>query len=167
MSFVRGVTNGIRVGPLTQYDLVQGRTKWKLCRAARMSFVRGVTRGNKHAEYYPQMESIITIRRIKMTYVIHCLGFALTPIFYDSHYLETIAPEGIAKRAPNQDKEVNTTVMQAFENIAENGNKQKLLRDQFSIFHTKKGMYSLLVAQMDALTMDFIDWWSTFGLKAP
>ncbi|KAL2322619.1 hypothetical protein Fmac_026998 [Flemingia macrophylla] len=30
MSDVRGVTNGIRVGPLTQYGVVRGRTKQKL-----------------------------------------------------------------------------------------------------------------------------------------
>ncbi|KAL2347341.1 hypothetical protein Fmac_001341 [Flemingia macrophylla] len=30
MPFVRGITNGIRVGPLTQYGVVRGRTKQKL-----------------------------------------------------------------------------------------------------------------------------------------
>ncbi|MCI06904.1 hypothetical protein A2U01_0027966, partial [Trifolium medium] len=92
-----------------------------------------------------------------MNYTIHCLGFALTPRFYDTNYLATPAPGGIARKAPNQDKEVVTAVMEAFEKISENSEEQKLLRDQFT----------MVAAQLDAVTMDAIDWWSTYGSETP
>ncbi|KAK7245525.1 hypothetical protein RIF29_40371 [Crotalaria pallida] len=113
------------------------------------------------------MEKIITERWTKMNYTIHCLGFALTPRFYDHDYLETPAPGGVARKAPNQDKEVVTAVLEAFEKIAENEKERKLLREQFATFHTKKGIYSMQSAQVDVVTMDAIDWWSTYGSETP
>jgi hypothetical protein len=44
---------------------------------------------------------------------------------------------------------------------------KKLLRDQFARFHTKKGIYAMAAAQLDAVTMDAIDWWSTYGSETP
>ena len=54
-----------------------------------------------------------------MNYAIHCLGFALTPRFYDQLYLGTPGAGGIARKAPNCDKEVVKGVMDAFERIGE------------------------------------------------
>ncbi|KAF2315478.1 hypothetical protein GH714_039842 [Hevea brasiliensis] len=116
---------------------------------------------------YEQMEAIVVERWAKMNIPMHCLGFALTPRFYDHHYLETPAPGGVPRKAPNLDKEVVLGVMDAFERIAENGAEQKLLREQFVIFHMKKGIYSMPAAQIDAVTMDSIDWWSTYGSETP
>ncbi|KAK7411420.1 hypothetical protein VNO78_02853 [Psophocarpus tetragonolobus] len=62
-----------------------------------------------------------------------------------------------AKKAPKKDREVVNAIVQVFEKIAENGEEEKLLWDQFAIFQTKKGMYATLIAQMDAITMDSID----------
>ncbi|XP_004513749.2 uncharacterized protein [Cicer arietinum] len=126
--------------------------------------IQEIMKTNKYANCYSEMETIVTARWTKMNYTIHCLGFVLNPRFYDTHYLSTPAPGGIARKDPNQDKEVVTVVMQAFEKIFENAEEQKLLRDQFAIFHKKKkGIYAMSAAQLDVVTMDSIDWWSMYG----
>ncbi|GMI83643.1 hypothetical protein like AT1G79740 [Hibiscus trionum] len=102
-----------------------------------------------------------------MTIPLHCLGFALTPRFYDHIYLETPAPGGFIRRAPNLDKEVVMGCMEAFSKIAENADEEKQLRDQFVEFQLKKGIYSMPQAQMDDVTMDAIDWWSIYGSQTP
>ncbi|XP_038709524.1 uncharacterized protein LOC120004292 [Tripterygium wilfordii] len=129
--------------------------------------IKDKMRNNKHAGCYPQIESIVLARWEKMNIPMHCLGFALTPRFYDPRYLETPAPGGIARRAPNVDKEVVMGVMEAFEKIAENAAENKLLREQFATFHMRKGIYAMAAAQLDAVTMDAIDWWSTYGSETP
>ncbi|XP_058008867.1 uncharacterized protein LOC131183059 [Hevea brasiliensis] len=118
---------------------------------------------NKYKDSYEQMEAIIVERWAKMNILMHCLGFTLTPRFYDHHYLETPAPREVPTNAPNLDKEVVLGVMDAFGRIAENGAEQKLLHEQFAIFHMKQGIYNMPAAQIDAVTMDSIDWWSTYG----
>ncbi|KAK8481028.1 hypothetical protein V6N13_092896 [Hibiscus sabdariffa] len=45
----------------------------------------------------------------------------------------------------------------------ENTYEEKQLRDQFAEFQLRKGIYSMPQAQMDAVTMDAIDWWSIYG----
>ncbi|PWA86736.1 hypothetical protein CTI12_AA138120 [Artemisia annua] len=42
-----------------------------------------------------------------------------------------------------------------------------MLRAQYAKFHMKKGFYSLPDAQIDAVTMDPIDWWSTYDSETP
>jgi hypothetical protein len=37
----------------------------------------------------------------------------------------------------------------------------------FARFHTKRGIYAMVVAQLDAVIMDVIDWWSTYGSETP
>ncbi|KAL4554105.1 hypothetical protein LXL04_039783 [Taraxacum kok-saghyz] len=54
-----------------------------------------------------------------------------------------------------------------FIRIAENRDEERMLREQFASFHMKKGLYSLPGAQLDAVTMDAIDWWSTYGAETP
>ena len=71
----------------------------------------------------------------------HCLEFALTPRFYDPHYLAIPAPGGTTRKAPNLDREVIIGVLKAFEKIAENDEEMKLLREQFATFHMRKGVY--------------------------
>lgn len=101
----------------------------------------------------------------KMTIPLHCLGFVLSPRFYDARYLEKLAPGGIRRKAPIRDKEVIDGVMQAFNCIAKNKDEQWLLREQFASFHMKKGLYSLPSDQMDAVTMEAVDSWSTYGAE--
>ncbi|KAJ9565703.1 hypothetical protein OSB04_001669 [Centaurea solstitialis] len=105
-----------------------------------------------------EVEKIVVKRWEKLTISLHCLGFALTPRFYDTHYLETVAPGGTRIKAPNLDVEVVQGVMDAFSRIAENKEEFWLLREQFAYFHTKKGLYSLPAAQMDVVIMEAIDW---------
>jgi len=100
--------------------------------------IKKIMKNNKYASCSSEMESIITARWTKMNYIIHCVGFALTPRFYDSNYLATPALGGIARKVPNQDKEVVPAMMEAFEKISENSEEQKLLRVQFADFTQRK-----------------------------
>ncbi|GJR24789.1 hypothetical protein Tco_0973316 [Tanacetum coccineum] len=121
--------------------------------------IKDVMKDNIFGEFYPEVEKIILARWDKMTIPLHCLGFALTPRFYDTRYIEALAPGGQQRRAPNLDKEVMTGVIDAFERIAENQEEDDLLRKQFATFFHKKGLF--------AITMDAVDWWSTYGSETP
>ncbi|GJT13700.1 putative hAT dimerization domain, ribonuclease H-like superfamily protein [Tanacetum coccineum] len=102
--------------------------------------IKDVMKDNIFGEFYPEVEKIILARWDKMTIPLHCLGFALTPRFYDTRYIEALAPGGQQRRAPNLDKEVMTGVIDAFERIAENQEEDDLLRKQFgNLFSHKKG----------------------------
>ncbi|KAL2943243.1 LexA repressor [Bienertia sinuspersici] len=94
--------------------------------------------------------------------------FASTSCFYDHLYLQTLARGGYQRRAPNLDREVVMSRMEAFES-AEDANEKNKLRDQFADLHLKKGTYSIPQAQMDAVTMEAeaIDWWSIHGSQTP
>ncbi|KAJ9567450.1 hypothetical protein OSB04_003416 [Centaurea solstitialis] len=125
--------------------------------------IKDVMKENKFSMYYDEIERIVVARWDKMTIPLHCLGFALNPRFYDRRYLEELAPGGLPRKAPNEDVEVIKNVMEAFERIAENKEEDRLLREQFVTFHMKKGIYAMASTQADALTLDAIDWWSTYG----
>ncbi|KAL4295556.1 hypothetical protein GQ457_12G000260 [Hibiscus cannabinus] len=105
---------------------------------------------NKHVDDYAKMEEILVSRWEKMNITLHCLGFALNPFFYDSKYLNVEAPGGIARRDPNQDREI----------VAE-------LRKQLAKFQNKQGMFGTSHARIDATTMSLISWWSTYGSETP
>nr|KAJ0190209.1 hypothetical protein LSAT_V11C800442570 [Lactuca sativa] len=107
--------------------------------------IQDVMKENMYASYFPQ------VQQIKISIPLHCLGFALTPRFYDSRYLETLA----------------LGVMEEFNRISENRDEERLLREQFATFNMKKGLYSLPETQMDAFTMEAIDCWSTCGVETP
>jgi len=101
--------------------------------------IQEIMKRNRYESCYSEMEEIITTRWTKMNCTHHCLGFTLTPRFYDTSYIATVALGSIARKAPNQDKEVVIVVMEAFEKISESATEQKVLYDQFARFHTKKG----------------------------
>ncbi|KAL4563954.1 hypothetical protein LXL04_028003 [Taraxacum kok-saghyz] len=124
-------------------------------------------RDTKFSIYYPEVEEIVVQRWEKMTIPLHCLGFALNPKYYDKSYLEKLAPGGMKRNPPNQDKEVIVGVLKAFGRISESEEEEKLLREQFASFHMKKGIYALVGTQADAVTMDPIDWWATYGADTP
>jgi hypothetical protein len=122
---------------------------------------------NKYVDDYPTMEKIVLERWEKMNIALHCLGFALTPRFYHPRYIEIPAPGGTIRKAPNCDLDVMKGVMSAFERIANNQREAKVLRDQFAEFHMKKGLYAMPTSQFDALTMNALDWWCTYGSQTP
>ncbi|GKC11047.1 putative hAT dimerization domain, ribonuclease H-like superfamily protein [Tanacetum coccineum] len=122
---------------------------------------------NVYNSYFPEVQKIVLARWEKMTIPLHCLGFALTPRFYDKTYLSTKAPGGIPRKPPNLDKEVTNGVIDAFKRISENDEETQMLRAQYARFHMKKGLYARPEAQIDAVTMDPIDWWSTYGSETP
>ncbi|KAK8474191.1 hypothetical protein V6N13_088410 [Hibiscus sabdariffa] len=129
--------------------------------------IKDIMATSQYKHEFSSMEQIVVTRWDKMTIPLHCLGFAPTPRFYDHIYLETLAPGGFTRRAPNLDKEVVMGCMEAFGKIAENTYEEKQLRDQFAEFQLRKGIYSMPQAQMDAVTMDAIDWWSIYGSQTP
>ena len=57
--------------------------------------------------------------------------------------------------------------MEAINRIYENKDKERSLQEQFATFTMKKGIYSLPLTQMDAVTMEAIDRWSTYGAETP
>ncbi|KAL4556044.1 hypothetical protein LXL04_038682 [Taraxacum kok-saghyz] len=99
-------------------------------------------RDNKFSIYYPEVEGIV-------------------------RYLEKLSPGGMKTNPPNQDKQVIVGVLKAFARISESEEEEKLLREQFASFHMKKGIYALAGTQADAVTMDAIDWWATYGAETP
>ncbi|KAI3698708.1 hypothetical protein L2E82_42453 [Cichorium intybus] len=129
--------------------------------------IKDIMKENPFSSYYSQVEKIILTRWEKMNIPLHCLGFALTPRFYDKHYLQKMAPGGMQRKPPNLDKEVVLGVMEAFRRISEDEEEERVLREQFVTFHMKKGIYSMAATQADAVTMDGIDWWSTYGAETP
>ncbi|GFY93295.1 hypothetical protein Acr_08g0016910 [Actinidia rufa] len=84
-----------------------------------------------------KIETIILGRWEKMNVPMHCLGFALSPRFYDSAY------------------------------IASDPEEAKMLHKQFVDFHMRKGLYSTTSAFVDATTMGAIEWWATYGSETP
>jgi hypothetical protein len=129
--------------------------------------IQDVMLDTKYAYCFPEVQGIVQARWEKMTIPLHCLAFALSPRFYDKNYLRVLAPGGVTRKAPNQDKEVVQGVMEAFKRISETEAENKLFREQFARFHMKKGLYSMEAAQLDAVTMDAIDWWSSYGSETP
>jgi hypothetical protein len=122
---------------------------------------------NPHRGDLGKVNKIILDRWGKMNWTFHCLAFALCPKYYDLQYLATNAPGGIARKAPNQDKEVMVAVIEAFEKISEDVAEQNLLRSQFNQFVMKKGLFALPQVQLDAVTMSPIDWWFSYGGETP
>ena len=57
--------------------------------------------------------------------------------------------------------------MEAFKKIAENPAEEILLRNQYATFHLRKGLYGMAAAQVEAIGMDAIDWWATYGSETP
>ena len=129
--------------------------------------IKDVMNNEKHASMFPTIENVALGRWEKMNIPMHCLGFALTPRFYDSQYLAKLAPVGTVRKSPNQDKEVIMGVMEAFAKISDIAQEAKMLREQYAVFHSRNGLYATLMAQTDAVTMDAIDWWSTYGSETP
>ncbi|XP_077250104.1 uncharacterized protein LOC143889688 [Tasmannia lanceolata] len=129
--------------------------------------IKDFMKKKNYCDKYPKVKEIVLKRWEKMNIPMHCLGFALTPRFYDLRYLAMPAPEGTVRRSPNQDKEVIKGVMGAFAKISESVEEAKLLREQFAVFHMRKGLYAMAAAETDAVTMDAIDWWATYGSETP
>ncbi|KAJ8435653.1 hypothetical protein Cgig2_003308 [Carnegiea gigantea] len=91
-----------------------------------------------------------------MNIPIHCLGFALNPRFYDANFLK-IPAAGVVERKPsNLDSEVMLGVLEAFRKITESKEEEKLLREQYAVFHQRKrGLFAKLARQEDAACSSF------------
>ena len=86
-------------------------------------------RDNKFSSYFPKVRDIVVARWDKMTILLHCLGFALSPKYYDKNYLEKLAPGGMERRPPNEDKEVILGVLKALQRISKTDEEEKKLRE--------------------------------------
>ncbi|KAK8625886.1 hypothetical protein V6N13_057043 [Hibiscus sabdariffa] len=113
------------------------------------------------------MEEILVSRWEKMNITMDCLGFALNRFFYDSKYLNVEAPSGIARRAPNQDREIVVGFLKAFDRIGEDENEKAELRKQLVKFQNKQEIFGKTHARIDATTMIPISWLSTYGSETP
>ena len=122
---------------------------------------------NPHKLDYPDVEDIIMERWEKMNIPLHSLAFALNPKYYDQRYIEKPAPGGLVRKAPKKDPDVMKGVLEAIKKIGDDASEQKILREQFTHFISKKGMYALPSVKQDAYSMDAIDWWETYGSETP
>ncbi|CAL5098119.1 unnamed protein product [Urochloa decumbens] len=122
---------------------------------------------NPHKLDYPEVEEIIMDRWEKMNIPLHSLAFALNPKYYDQRYIEKPAPGGFVRKAPNKDPDVMKGVLEAIKKIGDDASEQKFLREQFTHFISKKGIYALPYVKQDAYSMDAIDWWETYGSETP
>ncbi|WVZ96482.1 hypothetical protein U9M48_042115 [Paspalum notatum var. saurae] len=122
---------------------------------------------NPHKEDFAEVQSIVIGRWERMNLPLHCLAYALCPKFYHQQYLNTPAPGGNTREAPNIDVEVMTNVLAAFEKIADSPSENKVFREQFNIFIMKKGMFAVPEVQSDAYSMNAIDWWTSYGSVTP
>nr|KAJ0211464.1 hypothetical protein LSAT_V11C400215580 [Lactuca sativa] len=75
--------------------------------------------------------------------------------------------KAISSKNGTLDTEVIQGVMESFNRFSENEEEGQFLREQFITFHIKICIYSMVEIQMDALTMDPIDWWSTYEVETP
>jgi hypothetical protein len=121
---------------------------------------------NPHKDNFVEVESIVIGRWERMNLHLHCLAYALCPKFYQQQYLNTPAPGGTIRQAPNK-KEVMTNVLAAIASIADSSRERQCFREQFNAFIMKKGMFALPPIQLDAFTMDPIEWWVSYGSKTP
>jgi hypothetical protein len=103
----------------------------------------------------------------KMNIPLHSLPFALNPKYYDQRYIEKPAPGGFVRKAPHKDSDVMKGVLEVIRKIGDDASEQKILREQFTHFISKKGMYALPSVKQDAYSMDAIDWWETYGSETP
>lgn len=122
---------------------------------------------NPHKENFVEVESIVIGRWERMNLPLHCLAYALCPKFYHQEYLNTSAPGGTTRQAPNKDKEVMTNVLAAFAKFADSSREEKVFWEQFNAFIMKKGMFALPPVQLDAFSMDPIEWWVSYGSETP
>ncbi|KAL6530098.1 hypothetical protein OROMI_028743 [Orobanche minor] len=126
-----------------------------------------VMKNNKRECYHEKMNEIMFTRWEKMNILMHCLGFARNPCYYDNNYLQSPAPVGEPRRAPNCDLEVVQVVLEVFDKIGENEGERMVYHHQLAKFQGKQGMFGSLAAKIDAVTMSPISWWSTYGLETP
>jgi hypothetical protein len=122
---------------------------------------------NPHKLDWPDVEEIIMARWAKMNIPLHSLAFALNPKYYDRMYIDEPAPGGFVRKAPNKDSDVMKALLDAFNKIGDDASEQKILRQQFTHFISKKGIYALPSVKQDAYSMDAIDWWETYGSETP
>ncbi|KAL4590475.1 hypothetical protein LXL04_003405 [Taraxacum kok-saghyz] len=98
----------------------------------------------------------------KMNIPLHCLGFALNPKFYEDSIFKQLLPVVCKENHQIKIKRLVQGVMEAFR-ISENEEEGRMLQEQFVTFHMKKCIYSMV--ETNAVTMDEIDWWSTYGAE--
>lgn len=122
---------------------------------------------NIHADDHQTMQDILVNRWEKMNIPMYCLGFAFNPFYYDSKYLSSEAPNGVARRAPNCDVEVMQQVIDAFNKIGEDEIQRSLMRQQLAKFQGKEGIFRTTYAKVDVVLMSPIPWWSTYGSETP
>lgn len=57
--------------------------------------------------------------------------------------------------------------MDAFKKIVDSKEEAHALCEQFAHFHQRKRLFGDTSVKTDAVTMDSISWWSTYGSETP
>ncbi|KAF5938334.1 hypothetical protein HYC85_022593 [Camellia sinensis] len=129
--------------------------------------IKDILKNNKYSDAYTQIEAIVLGTWEKMNVSMNCLGFALSPQFYDSTYVSTHAPSGTIRKRPNEDKEVVVGVLKAFEKIASHLEEARMLRKQFMDFHMQKGFFFYNCCLFRCFYYECYRWWATYGSETP
>ncbi|KAJ8426768.1 hypothetical protein Cgig2_010200 [Carnegiea gigantea] len=132
-------------------------SKWKdLVKNADASTGAKVADTIKNDEFWDDVENIVRITK---------------SLFLLIKFCDEEGPKisrGVERKPPNLDSEVMLGVLEAFRKITESKEEKKLLREQYAVFHQRKrGLFAKLACQEDAVPMDPIDWWSTYGSETP
>ncbi|PRQ29225.1 putative mitochondria fission 1 protein [Rosa chinensis] len=116
--------------------------------------------GQKMGEVYERMDNMLGEIKVMRTEL-------YSECFPQIKYLNKPAWGGLTRKSPNQGIEVITALTEAFDKIVEDPQEAELLRNQSAFFHQRKGIFATQAAQTDAVTMDAISWWSTYGSQVP
>jgi hypothetical protein len=122
---------------------------------------------NPHKDDFVEVGSIVMCRWEKMDLPLHFFSICLMSKILSSTIHQYPSSWRHHKASPNIDKEVMTNVLEAFSKIVDSSREQQVLREQFNAFIIKKGMFALPHVQLDAFTMDTIEWWVSYGSETP
>lgn len=118
-----------------------------------------------HEDIYMIVKEKVNSRWCKKLVPLQCLGYALTPKYYDEEYLQVPAP-GVRKRCPpDQDDEIFDVATDAISKMYQNDELSDTVRVQFMSFVEKKGKFSSPTAKRDARNpkINVLQWWKFHG----
>nr|KAJ0209892.1 hypothetical protein LSAT_V11C400211820 [Lactuca sativa] len=90
------------------------------------------------ANYKVVGKEVEKLRWEKITIPLHCLGFALSPRFYDKNYLEEMASGEMRRKTLNLDKEVLVGVIESFKRITKSEEEEHTTPESISIVQLQK-----------------------------
>ncbi|XP_020695440.1 uncharacterized protein LOC110108925 isoform X1 [Dendrobium catenatum] len=119
----------------------------------------------KHVEMFMTVKEKLFSRWTKSNVPLQCLAYALTPKYYDEDLIQTPAPGGRKRCAPDQDDDIFEGAMAAICKMHPNDDHADTIRVQFLSFVEKKGKFSSPTAKRDARNpkINVLQWWKFHG----